>query len=102
MTVLSLLRHPTAPKPDQSCVFSDLKYMISYINAMYLTLNSYMNTYDMNSYMNTYILNSYMNSYIFTINWPDGNSSLDEGCIDVQDNGDRHLPCSYSQLGKLK
>jgi len=76
--------------------------MISYINAMYLTLNSYMNTYDMNSYMNTYILNSYMNSYIFTINWPDGNSSLDEGCIDVQDNGDRHLPCSYSQLGKLK
>ena len=69
---------------------------------MYLTLNSCMNTYDMNSYMNTYILNSYVNSYIFTINWPDGNSSLDEGHIDVQDNEDQHLPCSYSQLGQLK
>ena len=43
-----------------------------------------------------------MTAYIFTINWPDGNSSLDEGRIDVQDNGDRHLPSSYTQLGQLK
>jgi len=64
-----------------------------YMNAMYWNLNSY---------MNAYILNSYMNAYIFTINWQDGNSSLDEGCIDVQDNGDQNLPCSYSKLGQLK
>ena len=98
--VLTHFVHPTDPQllvqvtNSISHVYSVIwKCIHSYMNAMYWNLNSY---------MNAYILNSYMNAYIFTINWQDGNSSLDEGCIDVQDNGDQNLPCSYSQLGQLK
>ena len=43
-----------------------------------------------------------MNTYKFTVNWPDGNSSLDESCINVQYNGDWHFSCSYSHFGQMK
>jgi hypothetical protein len=66
-------RHNGAVVVETShCTYSKIN---SYLNAM---PNSYMNG-QYNSYVH-----SFMNAYIFTINWQDGNSSLDESRINVR------------------